>query len=226
MMGPLRFAKAWMPPASSTTSAPGCTRRWYVLQNINWTSSAWLDSTAFNAPFVATGTKFGVSITPWGVRTRQTRAREIFDSCTTSNLKKSRSSHFSNVDASGPGSKPSDFAASFLSWRSFSRRFRFFEYFSFPVSSEYRLSNSASSSLFFPSSKAASSPPPRKALRARVMAPFNSISRRSSSFFETYRRSIASTSGNGPVWPRRACFSRRTSFRSSCDVIPKSDDDE
>mmetsp|Transcript_33861 Transcript_33861/g.112959 ORF Transcript_33861/g.112959 Transcript_33861/m.112959 type:complete len:262 (+) Transcript_33861:585-1370(+) len=86
-----RPMKRCSPPAASTTSTPGCTMRWYVLQNCSCTpqEAAWAFVMPLSAAFVPTGTKHGVSMTPCGVWMRPTRAREpgLRDSCRTSKRK-------------------------------------------------------------------------------------------------------------------------------------------
>jgi hypothetical protein len=77
MIGPrLRPMNTCSPPAVSTISGPGCTIRWYVLANCSSTpqASACRLLTPFRAPFVPTGTKPGVCMTPCGVCMRPTRA--------------------------------------------------------------------------------------------------------------------------------------------------------
>mmetsp|Transcript_21609 Transcript_21609/g.44169 ORF Transcript_21609/g.44169 Transcript_21609/m.44169 type:complete len:236 (+) Transcript_21609:46-753(+) len=105
MMGPACPMKRCSPPARRTMSGPGCTSRWYVLQNMSCVpaSTDCRSSIALRAALVPTGTKAGVSMTPCGVVIRPTRAREpgLRERCTTSKLKNCRASHAGKVSAIG-----------------------------------------------------------------------------------------------------------------------------
>mmetsp|Transcript_7559 Transcript_7559/g.22415 ORF Transcript_7559/g.22415 Transcript_7559/m.22415 type:complete len:255 (-) Transcript_7559:190-954(-) len=205
MRGRSRPMKAWRPPALATTSAPGCTRRWYVLQNMRSTPAAaasWAD-TALSAAFVPTGTKQGVSMTPWGVWMRPTRARDTADSCTTSNRKCGFSALAGNVSGPGGGasgslpggSEPSGFG-----------RLRLPSQAPPPVSSPYRAwSRSRSASR----SARSASPHARSRFVHTVMPPLTDASSFSCASFSAMRFSSAATSAAGAP---PACLRRRSAF--------------
>src|ERR1700687_2578326 len=127
-VGPCQFMNAPSPPASSTTSAPGCRYRWYALARTACAPSSFMVSgrTPFTVALVPTAMKAGVRMSPCGVRMTPARPNRPGSSASTvkngsattciQSIAKSRQRSPSGKSRQSPrGKEPHNLVGEFLS---------------------------------------------------------------------------------------------------------------